>query len=357
MKVNTLELVENLYKRYESVLPIKNYFGLLAVYARAMAAVEAGNEAQLEACRAYLRQYPDSFPHPGYNFDYYEVGGNGKAWLVMKGLFDEEKENIRRYAEKVMAQPKDDDGVLCMRRCPEKKQIWIDVVHGTCPFMLYAGLTFGEQKYIDFAVDQMVKTYDVLLDSTTGLLHQARGFQPGDIRLVSSDHWGRGNGWGVLGLCGLVEYLPADSEHRPAIESRFVSLMTALIRYQNKRGVWTQNIGTPDAWDESSGTGMIAYGLGLGLRLGLLDAETFRVPFERAMEGIGKCFIGPDFATYMCCEGCLCPGEGDLKGTPEAYLTEKYPCKDECHSFGPLMLAALEAYRGGITEIDVIRTR
>ena len=41
MKVNTLELVENLYKRCESVLPIKNYFGLLAVYARAMAAVEA----------------------------------------------------------------------------------------------------------------------------------------------------------------------------------------------------------------------------------------------------------------------------------------------------------------------------
>ncbi len=357
MVVRTIELVEKLYARYESVLNVESYFGLLAVWARAMGAVETGNEEALEDCRVFLRRYPDGVKHPGYNFDYYEVGGNGKAWLAMMGLFDEEKDNLRRYAERVMAQPKDDDGVLCMRREPEKKQIWIDVVHGTCPFMLFTGLALGEKTYIDFAVDQMVKTYAALTDRTTGLVHQARGFQPGDITLVSPDHWSRGNGWGILGLCPLVEYLPADHPSRPAVEALFQNHLRALIRYQNERGVWTQEIGCPYAWDESSGTGLIAYGLGVGLRLELLDAETFREPFERAIAGIGKQFIGPDFATYMCCEGCLVPGTGEKKGSVEAYLTEKYPCKDECHSFGPLMLAALEAHRNGICEINVSRRK
>jgi unsaturated rhamnogalacturonyl hydrolase len=53
----------------------------------------------------------------------------------------------------------------------------------------------------------------------------------------------------------------------------------------------------------------------------------------------------------MSCPGCLCPGEGDRKGTIDAYINDKQPTRDEPHSYGCIMLAMVEAHRNGIEDI------
>ena len=349
--MNTLDLSKKLFERYESQHRIYHYYGLLALYALAQTAYEAKDEATLDKCKQMLGLYTDKFDHIRYNFDNYEVGGNGKAWLVYKGLFDEEIENIRKYAAKTLSAPVDSNGILCLPSCPEKEKIWIDVVTAVTPFMLFAGLALNEEKYIDFAAEQCFKMYEIFLDKTCGLLHQSKGFME-NPDFISHDHWSRGNGWGYIGLAELVRYLPKNSTHRAKAEKYFVDLSKALIEHQTEKGIWRQEIPCDYSWDESSGTGLIAYGLGIGLRKGLLDAKTFEQPFVNAINGIVNYFINDDFSTNMCCEGCLCPGEGEDKGTIKAYLTQVWPCKDDHHSYGALMLALVEAYRNGITKVE-----
>ena len=333
-----------------------HYYGILSMFAAAQAAYHSNDEEWMKQVTDLLEKYPFEFESPeiyfGYNFDNYRVGGMGKAWLCMKGFFDEDhKEAVREYAEKTMVAPKSHDGILCMPRCPEDEKIWIDTVFAVTPYMLYAGLLFNEEKYIDFAVEQCFKMYDVFMDHSNGLLHQARGFM-GDKTTISHDHWSRGNGWGYIGMTELVRYLPKDSKYYKEAVERFVAHSEALIKYQDIRGLWRQSIAEPLAWEEESGTGLILYGIGVGIRLGLLDKEKFMPAYVKGLEGLAKYCINDDYSIERCCHGCLCPGETpERKGTLEAYLVDVAPVKDDGHAFGPVILAMTEAYRNGVVNL------
>ena len=96
-KIQVLNLAENLMGRYESQHEtVKAYYGLLAYYALAQAAVAGEKEEIFQKCVDYLAQYPDRFEHPYYNFESYRAGGNGKAWLFMKGLMPDAEADIPR---------------------------------------------------------------------------------------------------------------------------------------------------------------------------------------------------------------------------------------------------------------------
>ena len=61
--------------------------------------------------------------------------------------------------------------------------------------------------------------------------------------------------------------------------------------------------------------------------------------------------INPDYSIEKCCKGCLCPGDGDMKGTIEAYIVVPNPTKDDSHGFGPIIMAMLETDKNGIENI------
>jgi len=351
--VNTIELAGKLLERYESQHErVYHYYGLLAYFALAQAAVAGENESYLCKCKEYLAQYPDHFDHPNYNFESYRAGGNGKAWLFFKGLASEWEDTIREYAEKTLTAPTDYSGILCLYKDPNKRRVWIDVVTCITPFMLYAGLALNEERYIDFAAEQCFKMYEALLDQTCGLLHQTRGFLQNPKR-TSADHWSRGNGWGLVGLAELVRYLPEDSRHRAKALEYYTDLIDALLPYQTMRGLWCQEIIEPMAWEESSGTGLILYCIGVGLRKGVLQGEVYRIAFEKGICALGTYCLKVDYATYRSCPGCCCPSVDGEKGTVKAYIKGKIPQKDEVHSYGCMMLAFVEAYRNGITQVDI----
>lgn len=349
--MKTLELSAKLFERYESKHRIYHYYGLLALFALAQTAFEARDDKLMKKCTDMLGLYPDKMEHPYYNFANYEVGGAGKAWLLYQGLMESEKERIRAYAEKTLAAPKSKEGILCWPSDAEKNKIWIDTVYAVTPFMLYAGLALEDERYIDFAAEQCYNMYEFFLDKTCGLLHQSRGFMADKTR-VSHDHWSRGNGWGYLGLTELAANLPQNSKHRPKAEKYFKELSRSLLACQTEKGVWRQELLCDHAWEESSGTGLILYGFGVGLRLGLLEPETYSEPYKNGIESLTRRFIADDFSTLMSCQGCLCPGTGEEKGSVKAYLTEVWPRTDEHHSYGAFMLALVEAHRNGITCVE-----
>ena len=59
-------------------------------------------------------------------------------------------------------------------------------------------------------------------------------------------------------------------------------------RAQRADGVWNPNLGDPEdnAGKEMTGTGGFVYGMALGVRLGILDAETYIPVLQRAYETI-----------------------------------------------------------------------
>ena len=334
--------------------PLHHYPGILSMFAGIQAAAASDDKEWIDEVNSYLAKYPHRFNDPDVffscAFDNYRVGSLGKGWAVMKGLFDEDKELIREYAELTLAAPRSDDGIICHPTIPDKR-IWVDVVFAVTPFMLYAGIILNEEKYIDYAVEQCFKMYDVFMDKSNGLLHQTRGFLE-DKSKTSDDHWSRGNGWGILGMTELVRYLPKDSKYYAEAVERFKAHCEALIKYQNFRGLWRQEIPESLSWEESSGTGIFLYAFGVGMRRGILDRETYMPVLEKGIEGICKYCINTDLSIEKCCCGCCCPGVGDMKGTVEAYLTIPMPKRNDSHVFGPVIMALTEAENNGIKNVE-----
>ncbi|MEO0965221.1 MAG: glycoside hydrolase family 88 protein [Planctomycetota bacterium] len=335
-----------LYDRYESITEVKHYYGLLAIYGLCrIAELAEDGGALLDRCRAILARFPDQIDHPPYNFPSYRIGGIPRAYMLYRGHMTDEmtKRYVQHYAEEMMLAVRDRDGLMSMPHCPKREQVWIDVAMAVTPYLLFAGLALNEPRYIDESAKQAFEHYRVFRNPHNGLLHQCRGFVgPGRL---STDHWGRGNGWGHIALTELVQHLPADSPHLPEAQRMFVELSDALLPHQSERGLWRQEVPDTHAWEESSATGLILYGYGVGMRLGLLDPDRYGPAFDRGLDGLIDHGIGEDFQTHLCCPGCLCPGEGPRKGTPIAYLEDKQPVDDDGHSFAPIILALGEKLR------------
>ncbi|MFD2701891.1 glycoside hydrolase family 88 protein [Paenibacillus shunpengii] len=347
--MNTLSVAVKLYDNYERLEEIKHYYGLLAIYGLLRTAEAGGDNLLMERCLAILKRFPDEVDHPPYNFPNYRIGGIARAYAFMKGHVPESANQIREYAEELMQAPRDDKGILKMPGAPEANLIWIDVAMAATPYLLFSGIGLREERYIEEAANQTFLMIEEFRNPENGLLHQCKNFVgPGRF---SEDHWSRGNGWGYIALTELVQYLPRQSPYRERAEREFRALSEAMLPHQSKRGFWRQEIPFEYSYEESSGTGLILYGYGVGLRLGLLDKERFGAAFERGINGLYRHGVTPEFDTELSCPGNLCPGEGEEKGTVKAYVTLPLPYRNEHHSFGSFLLAFSEAYRHGYHEL------
>lgn len=98
--------------------------------------------------------------------------------------------------------------------------------------------------------------------------------------------WGRGVGWAAVGLANALEGIPEDHPKREYLMKSYVKLLDGLLPYQTSNGLWRQLIDNPDAWEETSGSAMIAYSMVTGIRLGWLDAEKFRPVVDKTWMGL-----------------------------------------------------------------------
>ena len=343
--------IEKLFSSAEAVTTMKQYHGLFTLFAVAKAAVITRDRQLLARCKAHLDRYPNDIEHPRYSFDLYEAGGIAKAYLFYQGEYEGVAEQLRSYAEKTYHALRTDDGIICHKNPVPWKWIWVDAITAVAPFMLFAGLGLQEQRYVDFAAEQTILMFDALLDPTCGLLHQVRGRYTEDEFRCSEDHWSRGNGWMMVALAELIEHLPQNSRYYDAVADRYKTFCGNLIPYQSMRGLWRQEITVEGAWEESSGTGLIAYGIGTGIRIGLLKEEKYKKAFEHALDGIANHCISENYNTYLSCESNSFPGEGDQRGTIYAYICIPKTFRNEQHSFGCIMIALTEALANGYTNL------
>jgi rhamnogalacturonyl hydrolase YesR len=134
----------------------------------------------------------------------------------------------------------------------------------------------GDAKHLDRAALTMSAYLD-RLQQTNGLFYHGTN---------APFFWGRGNGWVAAGMAELLRSLPANHPLRARILDGYQKMMAALLKYQGDDGLWRQLIDHPEAWPETSGTGMFAFAMVTGVQNGWLDEKTYGPAARKAWLGL-----------------------------------------------------------------------
>ena len=133
------------------------------------------------------------------------------------------------------------------------------------------------------------------LDEKTGLLYQAwdesKAAEWADRENGrSGEFWARSIGWYCVALVDILDHFPKERSEYEQMKQMLVNVVTAVLSYQDKSGLWYQvmNKGNRvDNWLESSSTCLFLYTISKGIRLGLLS-EDYKKQAQLAYQGINS---------------------------------------------------------------------
>src|ERR1700678_4435956 len=154
---------------------------------------------------------------------------------------------------------------------------WIDDMYMLTMLQLESYRATGDKKYLDRDAKEMVAYLDKL-QQPNGLFYHAP-----DVKYF----WGRGDGWVAAGMAEMLRTLPEDHPDRARILRGYKLMMSGLLKYQGKDGMWRQLIDHDEAWPESSSSAMFTFGLITGVKNGLLGDKTYRAGARRSWRGGG----------------------------------------------------------------------
>lgn len=144
-------------------------------------------------------------------------------------------------------------------------RFWIDDMYMITILQVQAFRATGNQEYLDRAALEMSAYLDKLQ-------------QPNGLFYHSPDapfFWGRGNGWVAAGMTELLLALPAKHPQRAKIMSAYRSMMKSLVSLQMPDGMWRQLLDHPEAWPESSSTGMFTFAMITGVKHRWLSEKVY----------------------------------------------------------------------------------
>ncbi len=183
---------------------------------------------------------------------------------------------------------------------------WIDDMYMLTILQLQAYRATGDEKYLDRDAKEMVAYLDKL-QRPNGLFYHAP-----DVPF----YWGRGNGWVAAGMTEMLRTLPANHPQRARIMKSYRKMMAALVKYQASDGMWRQLLDDPQAWEESSGSGMFTFALITGVKNGWLPAEKYGPAARKAWIALVG-FVDQNENVTNVCEGT------NKKDDKEYYLERK----------------------------------
>lgn len=199
---------------------------------------------------------------------------------------------------------------------------WIDDMYMITAVEVQAYRATDDRKYLDRAAHEM-SVYLDKLQQPNGLFYHAP-----DVPFF----WGRGNGWVAAGMTELLRSMPEDHPERAHILSSYRKMLQTLLKYQNKDGTWNQLIDHPEAWPETSSTGMFTFAMITGVKNGWLDKKTYAPAARKAWLGLVH-YIDANGDISNVCEGT------NKKNDLNYYLTRSRNTGD-LHGEAPILWSA-----------------
>ena len=206
-------------------------------------------------------------------------------------------------------------------------RIWIDDMFMITAVQSQAYRATGDRKYIDRAAKEMVFYLDKI-QLENGLFYHSPD---------AHFSWGRGNGWMAVGMAEMLRIMPKDNPNRIRITEGYKKMMAALLKYQEKDGMWRQIIDDPEAWKETSGTAMFTYAMITGVKNGWLDKKTYGTAARKGWLALITYINQNDELTEVC-EGT------NIKNDRNHYMQRKRIVGD-LHGQAPLIWCATALLR------------
>lgn len=210
---------------------------------------------------------------------------------------------------------------------------WCDALFMAPP--VYAALyrITGEQVFADYLESEFRECTDSLYDKEEHLYYRdcMRIGQPESNG--EKQFWARGDGWVFAGIPQILEYLPEDYPARGYYEQIFKEMAERIIELQDKDGHWHASLLNPKAYPEpeNSASGFFVYGLGWGIRHGLLDMAVYGKHLEKGWKALVRCVSDEGKLGYV-----QPVGASPQKSKAEA---------TEVYGVGAFLLAGSELYR------------
>ena len=199
---------------------------------------------------------------------------------------------------------------------------WIDDMYMITAVQVQAFRATGQATYIDRTAKAMVAYLDKL-QQPNGLFYHA---------LDSPFYWSRGNGWMAAGAAELLRSLPKNHPTRARIMSGYRKMMATLLSLQGEDGLWRQLLDHPEAWPETSGTGMFAFAMITGVKNGWLEPKTYGPAARKAWLGLVK-YIDADANISNVCAGTP-------KGPTVQYYLDRPRNVGDLHGQAPVLWSA-----------------
>ena len=178
-----------------------------------------------------------------------------------------------------------------------------DSVFMGCPILAQVGRLTGESKYFDMCLRHLrfMRELDLRPD---GIYRHSP---------LNEAAWGRGNGFPALGVALSLQEFPESHPGRGELLGALRAHLTALLKHQDREGMWHQVIDVPASYPEFTATAMIGFAMLRGIRGGWLPEAQFGPAARRAWDAIQK-RIGAGGSLQG-----VCPSTGKLK-TLQEYL-------------------------------------
>jgi rhamnogalacturonyl hydrolase YesR len=222
---------------------------------------------------------------------------------------------------------------------PIAARFWVDDLYMLPTVQLEAYRATNDATYLYRTADLVVAYLDSL-QRDNGLFYHGTD---------APYFWGRGNGWAAAGLTELLSALPAGHPRRARVLAGYTRMMSALLRYQGRDGLWRELIDHADAWPETSSSAMFTFAFVTGVKRGWLDATAYGPAARRAWLGlVGYLDADANLANVCTGTGKWQPQVGD---GVQYYLSRprlsgaSFSTYEELHGLAPMLWAAAAMLR------------
>ncbi|HOA79376.1 MAG TPA: glycoside hydrolase family 88 protein [Bacilli bacterium] len=172
-----------------------------------------------------------------------------------------------------------------------ENQLWDDTLFMSVLFLAKAGVVYQKREYVEEAIYQFLGHAKYLIDTATGLWFH--GFDFNGNHNFARALWGRGNSWITIFIPEFLEILE-DYPIAESLERYILEILNdqikALVRYQDKSGLWRTLIDDETSYLEASCAAGFGFGILKAVRKGYTDdkrEESGLKALKAVIENIG----------------------------------------------------------------------
>jgi unsaturated rhamnogalacturonyl hydrolase len=210
---------------------------------------------------------------------------------------------------------------------------WCDSLFMAPPVWMQTFTATGDERYLDFAVENWWRTTQYLYDPSEHLYFRDSTYFDRRGTNGKKIFWSRGNGWVMAGLVRMLQLLPANHPSRARFERLFEEMAGTILGDQQPDGMWRSSLLDPDSYPvkESSGSGFYTYALAWGVNQGLLDGAKFKPGIRKAWSALVDSVDGDGKLSHV----------QPIGTDPKTFADDS----TEVYGVGAFLLAGSEIYR------------